>query len=132
MLTLSIRQPWASLIAFSEKTVEVRSWSTTYRGPLLIHASGRDVDTLPAGYAVAVVDLVDVRPLTPADMEAACLDEMPEGCFAWVLANAREIEPFPLKGKLHLFEVDEDPVPLEGAGEEWTHVDAIMSLRAVA
>lgn len=38
MKTLTIRQPWASLIAAGVKTIETRSWSTRYRGPLAIHA----------------------------------------------------------------------------------------------
>jgi hypothetical protein len=35
---LTIRQPWASLIALGVKRIETRSWSTQYRGPLAIHA----------------------------------------------------------------------------------------------
>ena len=31
-------QPYASLIAVGAKTIETRSWSTSYRGPLVIHA----------------------------------------------------------------------------------------------
>lgn len=38
MKTLTIKQPWATLIAHSEKMIETRSWKTSYRGPLLIHA----------------------------------------------------------------------------------------------
>ena len=38
MKALTIRQPWASLIAAGVKTIETRSWSTRYRGPLAIHA----------------------------------------------------------------------------------------------
>ncbi len=38
MKFLTIRQPWASLIAVGAKTIETRGWSTTYRGPLAIHA----------------------------------------------------------------------------------------------
>ncbi len=38
MKALTIRQPWASLIAAGVKTIETRSWSTRYRGLLLIHA----------------------------------------------------------------------------------------------
>lgn len=38
MKALTIRQPWASLIAAGVKTIETRSWSPRYRGPLLIHA----------------------------------------------------------------------------------------------
>ena len=39
MKVLSVRQPWAYLIVAGYKPVENRRWSTTYRGPLLIHAS---------------------------------------------------------------------------------------------
>jgi hypothetical protein len=35
---LTIRQPWASLIAVGAKTIETRPFSTKYRGPLAIHA----------------------------------------------------------------------------------------------
>jgi activating signal cointegrator 1 len=38
---LSLWQPWASLIALRVKTVETRSWRTSYRGPLAIHATKR-------------------------------------------------------------------------------------------
>lgn len=38
MKALTIRQPWASLIALGVKHIETRSWSTRYRGPLAIHA----------------------------------------------------------------------------------------------
>lgn len=37
--TLSVKEPWASLIFKFGKDVENRSWYTPYRGPLLIHAS---------------------------------------------------------------------------------------------
>jgi len=43
MKTLSIRQPFASLICRGIKTIENRSWDTTYRGKLLIHASGKPI-----------------------------------------------------------------------------------------
>ncbi len=36
---LSFTQPWASLVCLGEKKIETRSWKTSYRGPLLIHAS---------------------------------------------------------------------------------------------
>ncbi len=46
---LTLWQPWASLIAIGAKTIETRSWSTAYRGPLLIHAgaSTAGIDQLP-------------------------------------------------------------------------------------
>jgi hypothetical protein len=40
---LSLWQPWASLVALGVKTIETRSWSTSYRGPLAIHAARRPV-----------------------------------------------------------------------------------------
>jgi hypothetical protein len=35
---LTLYQPWASLVALGVKTIETRSWSTDFRGPLAIHA----------------------------------------------------------------------------------------------
>lgn len=35
---LTILQPWASLIALGAKRIETRSWYTSYRGPMAIHA----------------------------------------------------------------------------------------------
>lgn len=32
-------QPWASLVAIGENTIETRGWSTRHRGPLAIHAA---------------------------------------------------------------------------------------------
>jgi activating signal cointegrator 1 len=32
-------QPWAMLVALGENTIETRSWSTRYRGPIAIHAA---------------------------------------------------------------------------------------------
>ncbi len=39
MKALSIRQPWASLIVLGLKDIENRTWSSRYRGPVLVHAS---------------------------------------------------------------------------------------------
>jgi hypothetical protein len=39
MRGLSLTQPWATLIAIGAKRIETRSWSTSYRGPIAIHAS---------------------------------------------------------------------------------------------
>lgn len=36
---LSIKQPWASLIAHGIKDIENRSWKTKFRGTILIHVS---------------------------------------------------------------------------------------------
>lgn len=39
MKALTLHQPWATLIAIGAKCIETRSWSTSYRGPLAIHAA---------------------------------------------------------------------------------------------
>ncbi len=39
MKALTLTQPWASLVAIGAKKNETRSWSTSYRGPLAIHAA---------------------------------------------------------------------------------------------
>jgi hypothetical protein len=38
---ISIKQPWAALIIAGIKEIEIRTWPTTIRGPILIHASKR-------------------------------------------------------------------------------------------
>ncbi len=122
MKALSVRQPWAWLIVNGHKDIENRSWQTSYRGPLLIHAglkvdrediawlrkqakeSGVDLpDVFPTGGIVGVVTLVD------------CVTEHPsewfDGPVGWVLADPAEIEFVPITGRLGLFEVD---LELEG------------------
>lgn len=63
MKALTIRQPWASLIGLGVKTIETRSWTTRYRGPLAIHAGKRppepDLRLGPGGPVVAEEWLVD-------------------------------------------------------------------------
>jgi len=39
MKAITLTQPWATLVAIGAKRIETRSWSTSYRGPLAIHAA---------------------------------------------------------------------------------------------
>lgn len=41
MKTITIKQPWASLIIEGIKDVENRTWKTNFRGRVLVHASAR-------------------------------------------------------------------------------------------
>ena len=104
MKALSVRQPWASLIADGKKTIELRRWKTAYRGPLLICASANKQGRGPKGVAVATVNLVDIRPATTADESAACCTPGNDE-FAWIFENAHPVTPFPVKGKLSVFSV---------------------------
>ena len=119
---LSVRQPWASLIASGRKVIELRSWSTKYRGPVLI-VSGRapwrgdhGFELGPLGQTICVVDLVDVRPVVSADSRAACITP-PDGFdFAWVLANPRDVIVAPIKGKMGLYRADATLLRAAGLG----------------
>jgi len=102
MKALSIRQPWANLIASGTKTMETRTWATSYRGELLI-ISSKYPRISPAGCALAVVDLVECRPMTLADEKFACC-EIYEHAIVWIFRNIRRISPFPVQGRLGLFD----------------------------
>lgn len=41
MKAITIKQPWASLIALGIKDIENRTWKTNYRGRVLIHSSAK-------------------------------------------------------------------------------------------
>lgn len=47
MKAITLWQPWASLWACGAKEFETRSWATSYRGPIAIHAAKRPFDTDP-------------------------------------------------------------------------------------
>jgi ASCH domain len=49
-LALSLKQPWAALLVAGRKSIEVRRWTTPYRGELLIHAARVD-DERPEAWA---------------------------------------------------------------------------------
>lgn len=89
---MTIHQPWATLIAFQEKGLESRGWTTKYRGPLAIHAGkhvdreacerepikstlakhGYTADNLPTGVVLAICDLTAVYPINIAGESFAC------------------------------------------------------------
>lgn len=61
MRVITLKQPWATLVAMGIKNIEFRSWKTNYRGKILIHAgSGIDKEELKKfsglGYSSAKKD----------------------------------------------------------------------------
>lgn len=91
MKALTVQQPWAWAIVHGGKDVENRTRAWSYRGPLAIHAGGREsrrgvesplvqramgdamrADRMPIdlvfGAIIGVVDLVDVHLAQPSDM----------------------------------------------------------------
>ncbi|HEV3257995.1 MAG TPA: hypothetical protein VG013_14000 [Gemmataceae bacterium] len=83
---LSLKQPWAALLVYGYKCIEVRTWPTARRGPVLIHAA-RVPDPRPevwslvpaeldqaarlVGGILGAGDLIDCRTYRTADAFAA-------------------------------------------------------------
>lgn len=104
---LSLRQPYANWVADGSKTLETRTWHTHYRGDLLICASQSGKGE-PKGMAVCLVQLVDVRPMQKKDEQAARVEWSPR-LYVWKLTNRRVFkDPFPVKGRLGLFNIEVD------------------------
>lgn len=57
MKVITIRQPWATLIAIGEKEFETRSWQTKYRGTIAIHA-GKQIDKAALDYVTIMTALL--------------------------------------------------------------------------
>lgn len=117
--TLTIRQPWAWLIVNGHKDVENRSWSTRYRGPLVIQSAARvgnrsefsdlcfDIEdetglSLPADFTLGstegIVTLSDI--ITNSRSIWAY-----EGDYHWILTNPIRLPNITLSGKLGLWDL---------------------------
>lgn len=129
--TLSLTQPWASLVAAGVKRVETRGYRTSHRGPLAIHAT-REVDlaacdeweialalgrlglaptTLPLSAVLAVVDLVDCQPTASLRATLAAPEiaygNYADGRYGWLLDHLRVLRaPLVLRGKPWIFPAD--------------------------
>lgn len=115
MKALSVRQPWASLIAQGRKTIEIRTWLTRHRGELAIVASTNlsregiakyDIRE-PRGAVVCVVELLDVRPWRAGDDVRALSDGT--GCYSWELRVLYQTQHVRQLGRLSLFEIPTPP-----------------------
>jgi hypothetical protein len=114
MKVLTLKNPWAWAVVNGVKKIENRTWSTNYRGPLLIHAGvsrtdlGLEGDRMPGlpahdrlvfGAIVGVVDEVDCVLLERVNHQPFAT-----GPFCFLLANARPLAvPFPCRGALGLW-----------------------------
>ena len=137
---LSLWNPWAWLILALEKAIETRSWSTDYRGPLVVHATKvapmgfypspivRFSDAyerhgilhpekeLPMGAALCVAQLVDCVK-TENIRRSLSRNERAFGNYvnkrwAWIL---EDIVPFAV------------PIPCAGAQKLWTWTGPLPS-----
>lgn len=129
MKTITIKQPWATLIIQGDKRFEFRSWKTSYRGDLLIHA-GKGIDKeamkrlkkyipedMPLGKIIGKVKLVDCIKMSP-EFKEMLLKENNEiytkssfqENYGWQVENVEVFNhPIPVKGQLSLwkYEVEE-------------------------
>lgn len=105
MKGLSVKQPWASLIAEGHKTIETRTYPQKYRGQLLIVSSKKPDDQGPAGQALCIATLVNSRVMTIED-ETAAMCDIYEKAHCWDLRDIKQIEKFPVKGQLGIYNVE--------------------------
>lgn len=89
---LSLKQPWATLLAHGRKSVEVRNWRTARRGHILIHAA-RVPDPRPEAWAHLPPELLEAAKLAGGIIGAADLT----GC-----VDYRSMETFAADRLLHL------------------------------
>ena len=124
MKVLTLKQPWATLVAEGIKEYEFRSWKTNYRGKLLIHA-GAGVDkeemkrfqNLDLDFQLkkilAEVDLEDCLELNDElNKKIVAEQNIAYGSkyrtsYAWKLTNVKKINiDREIKGQLGLWNID--------------------------
>lgn len=127
MKVLTIKQPFATLIAEGLKEYEFRTWKTKYRGELLIHA-GKGVDKkamkkfekynldYPSGCILASVNLTDcvyiddkarqmLKEKNSLVYESIVKHTEWEG-YGFKLENVKKIKPISINGKLSLWDYE--------------------------
>jgi len=115
---LSIKQPWAWLIANGYKDVENRSRNTNYRGEILIHAS-KKFDR--QGYEFVKKNMSYIKMPGEKEFEQGgivgkatiynCTGERTSkwhqfACKGWYLKDMQALPFMPCKGNLIMFEVE--------------------------
>ena len=127
MKVITIKQPFATLIAEGLKEYEFRTWRTKYRGELLIHA-GKGVDKkamekfkqynfdYPTGCIIAKVNLTDCIEIND-DARKMLKEKNPlvygsiikhaewKG-YGFKIENVEKINPIEVNGKLSLWDYD--------------------------
>jgi hypothetical protein len=127
MKVITIKQPFATLIAKGYKEYEFRTWITKYRGDILIHA-GKGIDKeamkryeylnldYPSGCIIAKAKLTDclivdndlksiLRNSKDSKIYYGVLNKEYDG-YAFKLENVEEISPIYINGKLSLWNYD--------------------------
>ncbi len=121
-----MKQPYADLLAFGEKTIELRKWYTKFRGEFLIHASKNidlqacerldiDIDKLTIGAIIGSAFLYDFKEYSNQEefnkdkqKHFSMVTKYFDGYkYGFLIRNARMFKKsIPYPGKLRFFEVD--------------------------
>lgn len=123
MKAISIRQPWAWAIVAGHKPIENRTWKTSFRGRVLIHAgraavSGADLEELARharrqGFPMPEADRLFrggiVGSIEIIDVVTTSSDPWFKGPFGWILEEPRPARFRSCAGRLRLFRVDGPP-----------------------
>lgn len=129
MKVLSLTEPCATLIKEKKKRIETRSWKTSYRGELYIHASATSIPkewkndkefmalventSLNFGYIICKCNLVDciymtkeyVEKMRKTNHQEYICGDYKEGRYAWVLENITPLKnPINAKGQLNIWD----------------------------
>lgn len=124
MKVITLKQPWATLVAEGIKKYEFRSWKTNYRGKVLIHA-GAGIDKkemerfkdlnlkYPSKRIIAEVEIEDCLELDDklnqkiiSENNIAYGSKIRTG-YAWKLKNVKKIKSNKeINGKLGLWNID--------------------------
>ena len=127
MKVITIKQPFATLIAEGFKEYEFRTWRTKYRGEILIHA-GKGIDKeameryrylhleYPRGCIIAkamITDCIkiddDVREMLKQknpSIYSSIIRHTDWNGYGFKLENIVKINPVPVNGKLSLWDYD--------------------------
>lgn len=117
MKAISLKQPWAGIVVAGVKDIENRSWSTKYRGKILIHASKKfdkrglelakkwnipqSIITGLSTYLGGIIGEVEI-----IDCVTESNNKWFEGPYGFVLKNAKVLPFYPCKGRLGIFDID--------------------------
>lgn len=145
---LTVKQPYADLLTrvvfrddngeyHAEKTIEIRTRNTAFRGDLLICSSKNPV--IPgrlSGVTCGFVELYDTKPIedfTPEDWAATGIPEAERHNYrhgyGWKMRNPRRVVEMPIKGQLGLYniivpkdDITEYPREMAFGAEGWKNI----------
>jgi activating signal cointegrator 1 len=131
---LSLTQPWATAIIIGVKQIETRSWYTSHRRCIAIHAAkgfpgwakefaatehtlGRLPGRFPRGAIIGLATIQDVRRTEALRGSISALERLygdyDAGRWGWVLTDIRALpEPITCKGALGLWAVPQEIMAL--------------------